>query len=630
VVIDEAHCVSAWGHDFRPDYLAIGPVLQRLDDPPLLAVTATASPAVRADIGAALDRDLALVQTPMFRANLRYEVQHLANVEAKIEALVSLCRTERGSAIVYASSRRRTEELAQILRRRGVQAAHYHAGLAAEERARVQDAFMLDRTRVIVATVAFGMGVDKANIRLVAHFSLPDSLEAYVQESGRAGRDGRPARCVLLTSSADRAQLTRWLKAERVDIDDLRGVYRQVQRALGGATTGLLDPRALDADADGDADDTRSRVALSLLERAGLIRRLGTAPAEVTIARRSTMTADEDPQLAALLARGTWTGTGLALAERLNVEPAMLEAWLLDAQESGHLHFRAARRLLAVRLLPVPPEATARLESLIGTYAAHQERRIAEIANYADSQDCRHARIARHFGQSLSGSCGACDRCAPAATPVGEFAPTSAPAGPTRPPAAAILGCLAATPFPLGKQGLSRVLTGSAAAALGPDDNRFYGTLRGVAPSAIEKTIDRLLAEGYLVRETYRDFPVLGLTPRGRSGPPAWDREVPAASTRSAGAVNRSRETTPLVGECDPDRFERLRAWRRQEAAANAIAPFMVFSDATLRALAAIPPEAIDRDALMTVPGIGPAKLSRYGDAVLAVLAGGAGVGHTE
>ena len=202
VVVDEAHCVSAWGHDFRPDYLAIGSVLRRLDDPPLLAVTATASPAVRADIGAALGRDLAVVQTPMFRPNLRYEVQHLANVEAKLEALVDLCRAERGSAIVYANSRRRTEELAQMLRRRGVQAAHYHAGLAADERGRVQDAFMLDRTRVIVATVAFGMGVDKANIRLVAHFSLPDSLEAYVQESGRAGRDGRTARCVLLTAPA--------------------------------------------------------------------------------------------------------------------------------------------------------------------------------------------------------------------------------------------------------------------------------------------------------------------------------------------------------------------------------------------------------------------------------------------
>ena len=241
VVVDEAHCVSAWGHDFRPDYLAIGSMLRRLDDPPLLAVTATASPAVRADIGAALGRDLAVVQTPMFRANLRYEVQHLANVEAKIEALVDLCRAERGSAIVYANSRRRTEELARMLRRRGVQAAHYHAGLAADERGGVQDAFMLDRTRVIVATVAFGMGVDKANIRLVAHFSLPDSLEAYVQESGRAGRDGRPARCVLLTAPADRAQLTRWLKAERVDIADLREVYRQVQRALGSAAVGLLD-----------------------------------------------------------------------------------------------------------------------------------------------------------------------------------------------------------------------------------------------------------------------------------------------------------------------------------------------------------------------------------------------------
>ena len=211
----------------------------RLGDPPLLAVTATAPPAVRADIGAALGRTLKVVQTPLFRGNLRYEVLPLPNAEAKREALVRLCAEERGSVVVYVNSRERTEELARMLRSQGISAQHYHAGMGAEARTATQDAFMLDRTRAIVATVAFGMGVDKANIRMVVHFSLPESLEAYVQESGRAGRDGRPARCVLLTAPSDKANLTRWLKAGRLSLDDLRAVYREVTRRLQGARVGV-------------------------------------------------------------------------------------------------------------------------------------------------------------------------------------------------------------------------------------------------------------------------------------------------------------------------------------------------------------------------------------------------------
>jgi len=632
MVVDEAHCVSAWGHDFRPDYLAIGAALERLGRPPLLAVTATASPPVRADISRALGRDLAVLQTPLFRPNLRYEVQHLPNADAKMRRLVELCRETPGSVVVYVNSRQRTEELARVLRQQGVQAAHYHAGLPAEERGAVQDAFMLDRTRVIVATVAFGMGVDKANIRMVVHFSLPESLEAYVQESGRAGRDARPARCVLLVAPSDKANLTRWLARERLSLDDLRAVYKAVRGQLAGADLGLVDERGLGAALDDvEGGETRGRVALSLLDRAGLLERLGTVPVEAVVEPQLAATATDDPRLERLLRAGRKSYDGLALAALLEVPPGEVEPWLLDASTAGRLRYRPLGRALAVRLRPVPADTTARLERLLAEYAAHQDRRVADIVAYAERRDCRHARICRHFGQRLEPPCGACDVCAPADDGAGgrpaaysanrgprapAAPPGDEPAGPHQPPAAAILGCLAEAPFPLGRRGLSYVLLGAVAAPLQADRSRYFGALQGTTRSAIQAVVDRLLAEGYLRRETYRDLPVLVLTELGRAGPPPWDAPIAPAAGRQAASRAHAQDAT----DYDPDRFERLRAWRRQEAAEAGIAPFMVLSDATLRALAAVPPATLDRDALALVPGIGPAKLARYGAALLALL----------
>ena len=265
VVVDEVHCVSMWGHDFRPDYLFIRRGLEALGDPTLLGMTATATPETARDIGKALGRSLEIVHTSVMRPNLRYDVQDVANAEDRLEILVERLRTIKGgSAIVYARSRRSTEELARILRGHGFRAEHYHAGLEPQERTRVQDDFVSGATQAVVATTAFGMGIDKPDVRLVCLVNYPDSLEGYVQMVGRAGRDGEPSQTLLLASPTDAGALRRFAVSDVPTASELRAVYRQLREASGLVDPGDISPLVPDRDV---------RVLVGMLEQAGLVRR---------------------------------------------------------------------------------------------------------------------------------------------------------------------------------------------------------------------------------------------------------------------------------------------------------------------------------------------------------------------
>jgi ATP-dependent DNA helicase RecQ len=265
VVVDEVHCVSMWGHDFRPDYLFIRRALGELGEPTVLGMTATATPAMAREIGDALGREFEVVHTSVVRPNLRYDVQEVANAEDRVAVLVERLRSLRGaSAIVYARSRRSTEELARVLRSHGFRAEHYHAGLEPDERTRVQDDFVADRAQVVVATTAFGMGIDKPDVRLVCLANYPSSLEEYVQMVGRAGRDGEPSETLLLASPSDATALRRFAVSDAPSASELRTVYRAV-RAAGG----LVEPEELVA----VVPERDPRVLVGMLEQAGLLRR---------------------------------------------------------------------------------------------------------------------------------------------------------------------------------------------------------------------------------------------------------------------------------------------------------------------------------------------------------------------
>ncbi len=211
LVIDEAHCISQWGHDFRPQYRNLKEHLKLMPDATILALTATATATVQKDIGQNLGiPQISVVAASFDRPNLRLEVETCSGAKEKDEHVFNLLRQEKSPAIVYTSSRKETEALARRLTLNRLKAAFYHAGMPKESRNRVQRQFEEERCNIIVSTVAFGMGVDKSNIRRVIHYNMPGSLENYFQEAGRAGRDGMPATCTLLYQPKD-IYTQRWL-----------------------------------------------------------------------------------------------------------------------------------------------------------------------------------------------------------------------------------------------------------------------------------------------------------------------------------------------------------------------------------------------------------------------------------
>ncbi|MCB0105094.1 MAG: RecQ family ATP-dependent DNA helicase [Caldilineaceae bacterium] len=497
LVIDEAHCVSVWGHDFRPDYLRLAESHRELGEPPILAMTATAPLLVRQDIERQLlgktgaTAKMRLIATDIFRPNLQLYVIKVRNEDEKRRQLLTLCGGIKGSGIVYARTRWRCEEFAAMLCRHGIDAVAYHAGIA--DRAGVQEQFMAGKVRIIVATIAFGMGIDKADIRFVIHYGLPDSLEAYYQEIGRAGRDGEVARCVLLHSTSDKALLTRHANESVLSIDFLRELYRALQTLLPKQVPGALPLEKIQR-AVRCGDETQVRVALSVLEQVGVLHRYHDVPRVVTLERNSAQAnaafaafAEEIRLPVGQRVERSFQEIACASQTSLTILEEQLHCW----QQAGYLRYQTTMRDLLLALPTIPAETTKHIESLLDQYTTIQHQHVADIVAYARSGYCRHGYLANYLGGQERRACQSCDNCGTDSLPTDEA---------TLPDEDAQLQFImkALTEHSWGRRNLIALLRGDNALAERAHRAAMFGALAFRSEKAVSSLIDRLLEQGAL------------------------------------------------------------------------------------------------------------------------------------
>jgi ATP-dependent DNA helicase RecQ len=428
LAVDEAHCISEWGHDFRPAYLRVAQLREKLGWPPAVALTATATPQVREDIARQLRLENGeTIITGFDRTNLRYHVIATKSDADKDGALRDILDEHAGVAIIYASTRRSVEKISQRLDAMKITNKAYHAGLDDAHRHDVQDAFMNESVRAIVATNAFGMGIDKANVRTVIHYAMPGTLEAYYQEAGRAGRDGKMSDVYLLHSFPDRFTHEFFIKGAYPERTTVERVFNRLVGMSDRNGMVQLDAGPIAAALPGKVSDREVESALRLLTRARVIT---SDPESGTMARiRLLATPDRikrelgaDRAMELGLLRALWRMSSEALYDGVTIDMNGLPPGfhgaagtmpLLDALEATQ--FLEWQRLGGGDRLTNPKRP---LSGYAVDWAALERRRQAELAKlesvqqYAYATGCRRGFVLRYFGDPAAGKdCGGCDNC---------------------------------------------------------------------------------------------------------------------------------------------------------------------------------------------------------------------------
>ncbi|MFT4176666.1 MAG: ATP-dependent DNA helicase RecQ [Luteolibacter sp.] len=421
LAIDEAHCISEWGHNFRPDYLKLARVSRRLKIPRILALTATATPKVAREIRrhfriSAEDH----VQLSFHRPNLDLRVSPCASAERKA-LLLDRLSGENGSTVVYVTRQETAEEIATFLNWQGLSARAYHAGLPDDFRSDAQSAFMAGEVKIIVATIAFGMGIDKSDIRRVVHYNLPKSLENYTQEIGRAGRDGLPAICELLACADDLTVLENFIHADTPSPGALGNLLDRILRR--GA---IFDVSLYDLSVTCDIRTTVIATVLTYLEIEGFIEATGGFYDlyQVKLLRDESrivagMAARDRKFFQTLLAAGEMKRMYLhfrpsELVDSLGVKREKIVAALGELEIVGEAAVKVSGIRQGYRLKKDPGDLRELAERLATKFLEREAAdldRLSAVLGISGQRGCLTAYLTRHFGENLDAPCGHCDRC---------------------------------------------------------------------------------------------------------------------------------------------------------------------------------------------------------------------------
>jgi len=619
VAIDEAHCISQWGHDFRPDYLRLGGILKSIGQYQILGATATATESVISDIISSLHlTNCRQFVTGFYRNNLLLRVLHCKNKKGKEDALASALVSAKLPVIVYCATRKGVDEVVALLKDQGHPVSGYHAGMDDETRNRVQERFMTGRTGIIVATNAFGMGIDKLDIRQVIHYQFPGSIESYYQEIGRAGRDGKKSRCSLLFSMGDNYIQEFFIDMNYPSQEAVHDVFEFLKsdgRDYLSIGNNEISEMTSSVQSDGQAG-----IIIKMLEQAGFLERLYSGRRLCFVAagtgkpRGPVRNKIFDAVSRIAGSKGKKVSINSLAATAGLEKPALLRGLRLLSADGliTYIPPTAGRDIRIV--LPQTTFKELKIDfELLEKRKENDLEKLKEVVAYGHFGGCRWDFLLSYFGDdSATDQCGSCDNCIQR-----KLKKTDTNKKEEETTILKILSCVARMQGRFGRARIAQVLTGASRKWITSQKmNQLstYGLLSDFTQEDVFDLINQLDRQGCFVRQGDHLYPTISLSKKGIR---VMQKDEDAFLNLPE--IKKPVKTTAeVVTDFSPELYELLRQKREKFGTAAGLPLFMIVSNRTLKEMAASVPKNMAE--LLQVHGIGPAKMEKYGQEFLSVI----------